>query len=110
MYGDLMRLFQKDEVQKLRAEIEQLRVMSINAGVNVSTIATITQRKNWSPGQSVSGTMIRRKQDVPLFSFSTLLQICKWKTHYLPPVCLFWSFLLPSNRSEQNLEEWFPRT
>uniref|UniRef100_A0A183DS59 AAA domain-containing protein n=1 Tax=Gongylonema pulchrum TaxID=637853 RepID=A0A183DS59_9BILA len=43
----------KDEVQKLRAEIEQLRVMSINAGVNVAAIATISQRKNWSPGQSI---------------------------------------------------------
>lgn len=38
---------------KLRAEIEQLRVMSINAGVNVSGIATIMQRKSSSP-QSVS--------------------------------------------------------
>ncbi|VDN20513.1 unnamed protein product [Gongylonema pulchrum] len=45
----------KDEVQKLRAEIEQLRVMSINAGVNVAAIATISQRKNWSPGQSPDG-------------------------------------------------------
>ncbi|VDN87429.1 unnamed protein product [Brugia pahangi] len=43
----------KDEVLKLRSEIEQLRVMSINAGVNVSGIATITQRKSSSP-QSVS--------------------------------------------------------
>ncbi|VDM92680.1 unnamed protein product, partial [Onchocerca ochengi] len=39
----------KDEILKLRAEIEQLRIMSINAGVNVSGVATITQRKSSSP-------------------------------------------------------------
>uniref|UniRef100_A0A915PUI5 AAA+ ATPase domain-containing protein n=1 Tax=Setaria digitata TaxID=48799 RepID=A0A915PUI5_9BILA len=50
----------KDEVLKLRAEIEQLRVMSINAGVNVSGIATITQRKSSSPqSQDGAGELLR---------------------------------------------------
>ncbi|KAM3718179.1 Adapter protein [Dirofilaria immitis] len=50
----------KDEVLKLRAEIEQLRVMSINAGVNVSGIATITQHKSSSPqSQDGAGELLR---------------------------------------------------
>uniref|UniRef100_A0A158Q760 AAA domain-containing protein n=1 Tax=Elaeophora elaphi TaxID=1147741 RepID=A0A158Q760_9BILA len=50
----------KDEVLKLRAEIEQLRVMSINAGVNVSGNATITQRKSSSPqSQDGAGELLR---------------------------------------------------
>uniref|UniRef100_A0A1I8EKQ9 AAA domain-containing protein n=1 Tax=Wuchereria bancrofti TaxID=6293 RepID=A0A1I8EKQ9_WUCBA len=50
----------KDEVLKLRSEIEQLRVMSINAGVNVSGIATITQRKSSSPqSQDGAGELLR---------------------------------------------------
>ncbi|EJD73799.1 neuron navigator 2 [Loa loa] len=51
----------KDEVLKLRAEIEQLRMMSINAGVNVTgSIATITQRKSLSPqSQDGAGELLR---------------------------------------------------
>ncbi|VDN05769.1 unnamed protein product [Thelazia callipaeda] len=51
----------KDEVLKLRAEIEQLRVMSINAGVNVSNVASITQRHSSSPSklQDGAGELLR---------------------------------------------------